>query len=47
MRRIDFVDSMRRHGFAGELTMIERLPGQPLGAPAIVQNLYPGLGRRR
>ena len=22
---IDFVDSMRRHGFAGELTVIERL----------------------
>ena len=32
---IDFVDSMRRHGFAGELTMIERLPGHPLERPPL------------
>ena len=32
---IDFVDSMRRHGFAGELTVIERLPGQPLERPPL------------
>ena len=33
--RVDFVDSMRRHGFAGELTMIERLPGHPLERPPL------------
>ena len=27
---IAFVDAMRRHGFAGELTMIDRLAGLPL-----------------
>ena len=35
---IDFVDSMRRHGFAGELTVIERLPGQPLERPPLSKN---------
>lgn len=32
---IELVDSMRRHGFAGELTVIERLPGQPLERPPL------------
>ena len=32
---VAFVDCMRRHGFAGELTMIERLPGLPLERPPL------------
>ena len=32
---IAFVDAMRRHGFDGELTIIDRLAGPPLERPPL------------
>ena len=32
---VAFVDAMRRNGFAGELTMIDRLAGLPLERPPL------------
>ena len=41
---VAFADTMRRNGFAGELTMIDRLEGLPLERPPFVQGISSGRG---